>query len=187
MASILYSFNRMNSSATKVSFSNVSSVTGHRSPVAWFLLFILCSPLFLHSQTTTRNDGTSTTTTTTTTATSTKTKVLIIPWEPRMFNCSSDISRAIANETGQKYDQMEEALRKGLVDELKHAFGSTCTVTSLIDDTAKMKDDLKYVYTCTSMSYTPTTFPLNPTKADSAKLKTASGVNNGQVQTDDAD
>lgn len=147
---------------------------------SYFVIFLLLLPFAAVAQSTTRTDGTSTTP-----VKSAKTKVLVIPWEPRMFNCSSDISRAINSETGQKYPQMQEALRKGMVDQLKKAFGPTCTVTSLIDDTAKMNKDLHYVYTCTSMSYTPVNFPLNPTKADSAKLKQQKGVQKGQIQAEE--
>src|SRR4051812_46581242 len=125
----------------------------------FLLLLIICLPVFSFGQTTTRDGGQSTTTTTT----AKKTKVLLIPWEPRMFNCNPDISRAISSETSQKYDQIEESFRKGMVEQMKHAFGSTCNVISLIDDTAKMKADLHYVYTCTTMSYTPVNFPLYPT------------------------
>ncbi len=118
-----------------------------------------------------------------------KTKILIIPWEPRMFNCMSDISRAISKETSQKYAQIQESFRRGMVDQLKKSFGPSYTVASLIDDTTKMAADLYYVYTHTTMSYTPVNFPLNPTKADSVKLKQQSGVQKGQiaVQTDETD
>jgi hypothetical protein len=52
-----------------------------------------------------------------------------------------------------------------------------------------MKDDLWYVYTHTTMSYTPVNFPLNATKADSAKIKQQSGIQKGQVeaQSDDVE
>ncbi len=148
-------------------------------PLALFFL-----PLFSPAQTTTRSDGQKTDA-----GASKKTKILVIPWEPRMFNCNSDISHAISTETSQKYDQIEEALRRGMVDQMKHAFGSTCNVISLIDDTAKMKADLYYAYTCSTLSYTPVNFPLNPTKADSAKLKPETGVKKGQVEatSDDVD
>lgn len=110
-----------------------------------------------------------------------KTKILVIPWEPRMFNCSSDISRAISTETSQKFDQIQESFRRGMVDQLKRSFGSAYSVVSLIDDTAKMKSDLWYVYTHTTMSYTSVNAPLNPTKADSAKMKAPVGVQKGQI------
>jgi hypothetical protein len=149
-----------------------------------FLLLLIFGVGNLFAQTTTRNGGS-----TTTTNASKKPKILVIPWEPRMFNCNPDISRAISYETSQKYDQIQEALRRGMVEKLKAAFGANYNVISLIDDTAKMKADLHYVYTCTSMSYTPVNFPLNPTKADSAKLKAQSGVSKGQVTatTDETD
>lgn len=141
------------------------------------LLIILCLPIFSLAQTTTRGTDAKTGTTP-----PKKTKILVIPWEPRMFNCNPDISRAISSETSQKYDQIEESMRRGMVEQMKHAFGSTCNVISLIDDTAKMKADLHYVYTCTTISYTPVNFPLNPTKADSAKLKAQSGISKGQIE-----
>lgn len=144
----------------------------------FFVLFVTVFSLNLTAQTTTKNDGT-----TTSTSAVKKTKVLVIPWDPKMFNCSSDITRAISSETGQKYNQIQESMRKGMVEQMKKAFGSGYTVTSLLDDTAKMKADLHYVYTCTSISYTPVNFPLNATKADSAKLKAAPGIQKGQVQT----
>src|SRR5665213_247134 len=74
-----------------------------------------------------------------------------------------------------------------MVEEMKHAFGPTCNVISLMDDTAKMKADLRYVYTCTSLSYTPVDFPLNATKADSVKLKAQTGIKKGQVEATDDD
>jgi hypothetical protein len=118
-----------------------------------------------------------------------KTKILVIPWEPRMFNCMSDISRAISKETSQKFDQIQESFRKGMVAQLKKSFGPAYNVVSLLDDTAKMQSDLYYVYTHTTMAFTPVNFPLNPTKADSAKLKQQSGVQKGQiaVQTDETE
>jgi hypothetical protein len=101
----------------------------------------------------------------------------------------SDVSRAISKETSQKFNQIQESFRKGMVDQLKKSFGPTYNVVSLIDDTAKMQADLYYVYTHTTMSYTPVNFPLNPTKADSAKLKQQAGVQKGQiaVQSDESD
>jgi hypothetical protein len=118
-----------------------------------------------------------------------KTKILVIPWEPRMYNCSSDISRSISTETSQKFNQIQEALRRGMVDQIKKSFGANYSVASLIDDTAKMNADLYYVYEHTTMSYTPVNFPLNATKADSVKLKQQAGVQQGQIEvsSDDAD
>lgn len=152
-------------------------------------LFLFLLPLFsgvavLAQPTTKTGDGGKTEA-----GTTGKKKVLIVPWDPRMFNCNSDISRAISTETSQKYSQLQEALRKGMVEQLKRSFASTCSVISLIDDTAKMKADLRYVYTYTSMSYTAVNAPLNPTKADSAKMKQQSGINKGQIvaESDEAE
>ena len=149
-----------------------------------FLSLFLFFSLKISAQTTTKNEGGKEDPSVTK-----KTKILVIPWEPRMFNCMSDISRAISRETSQKFNQIQESFRKGMVDQVKKSFGSTYNVVSLIDDTAKMQADLYYVYTNTSMSYTPVNFPLNPTKADSAKLKQQSGIQKGQVavQADETD
>jgi hypothetical protein len=147
-------------------------------------LLLFCLPLSLFAQVTTKTDVVKEDPNAVK-----KTKILVIPWEPTMYNCSSDISRSISTETSQKYDQIEESLRRGMVDQVKKAFGSAYSVVSLIDDTAKMKVDLHYVYEHTTMSFTPVNFPLNPTHADSAKLKQLPGVQQGQVeaQSDDAD
>ncbi|HET6990200.1 MAG TPA: hypothetical protein VFJ43_02705, partial [Bacteroidia bacterium] len=145
-------------------------------------LLLFCLPLSLFAQVTTKTDVTKEDPNL-----GKKAKILVIPWEPRMFNCSSDISHSISTETSQKYDQIQESLRRGMVDQVKHAFGSTYSVVSLLDDTAKMKIDLHYVYEHTTMSFTPVDFPLNPTKADSAKLKQQSGVQKGQIEVESAD
>ena len=131
-----------------------------------FLPVLLLLSLEISAQTTTKNEGNKEES-----SVAKKTKILVIPWEPRMFNCMSDMSRAISKETSQKFSQIQESFRKGMIDQLKKSFGPTYNVVSLIDDTAKMEADLYYVYTHTSLSYTPVNFPLNATKADSAKLK----------------
>jgi hypothetical protein len=151
------------------------------------LLFVVCCLLFSlvsSAQTTTKEDGKKTLS-----SSSKKVKILVIPWEPRMFNCNSDISHAISSETSQKYDQIEESLRRGMMDQMKHSFGPTCNVITLLDDTLKMTEDLHYAYTVTSMSYVSVNSPLNPTKADSAKMKQQSGVSKGQIEatTDETD
>jgi hypothetical protein len=161
----------------KFQFENRKSAIVNK-PRLFAALIAFLLPFLAGAQPTTRNDGT-----TTTPPKSNKTKVLIIPWEPRMFNCNSDISRAVNAETGLKFGPMQEGFRKAFVDQLKKSFGANYNVISLIDDTAKMNKDLHYVYTCTTMSYTPVNFPLNATKADSARLKQQSGIQKGQVQT----
>ena len=148
-----------------------------------FILFLFFST-FSFAQTTTKEETTKASSTN-----SKKTKILVIPWEPRMFNCSSDISHAISSETSQKYDQIQETLRRGMMEQMKHSFGASCNVITLLDDTAKMLGDLYYVYSVTTMSYTPVNAPLNPTKEDSAKMKTQTGVSKGQIEatTDETD
>lgn len=155
---------------------------GHISKKNFLPLLLFFLPLISFAQVTTKDDGTKGDPTGVK-----KAKILIIPWEPRMFNVNSDVSRAISSETSQKYDQIQESFRRGMVDQLKRAFGGAYNVISLIDDTTKMQADLWYVYTHTTMSYTPVNFPLNPTKADSAKLKQPTGIQKGQVAavTDD--
>jgi hypothetical protein len=150
-------------------------------------IFFLLPVLFLLSlnsfaQTTTKQEGDKTETSGTG-----KKKILIVPWEPRMFNCLSDVSSAISHETSQKFSAIEESFRKGMVDQLKKSFPGY-TVASFMDDTA-MKRDLYYTYMSTTMSFTPVNFPLNPTHADSLKLKQPTGVQKGQVvaSTDETD
>ncbi len=152
--------------------------------ISTFLFLFSIVTLKISAQTTTKNEGDKVDPNG-----AKKTKILVIPWEPRMFNCSSDISSAISRETSQKFGDIEESFRRGMVDQLKKSFGATYSVVSLIDDTAKMTEDLYYVYTHTTMSFTPVNFPLNPTKADSAKLKQVSGVQKGQIeaQTDESE
>jgi hypothetical protein len=151
-----------------------------------FFLFITLAMITLNisAQTTTKDEGDKVEN-----SVGKKTKILVIPWEPRMYNCMSDISRAISKETSQKFNQIQESFRRGMVEQLKKSFGPGYSVVSLIDDTAKMESDLYNVYTHTSLSYTPVNFPLNPTKADSAKLKQQAGVQKGQVvaQADETD
>lgn len=143
----------------------------------WVILVVFSFlPVFVSAQSTTKTEGGKEDL-----SVVKKTKILVIPWEPRMFNCMSDISRAISRETSQKFNQIQESFRRGMVDQLKRSFGPAYSVVSLIDDTSKMEADLYYVYTHTTMSYTPVNFPLNPTKADSAKLKQQNGIQKGQV------
>ncbi|CAN5911982.1 hypothetical protein BH11BAC7_BH11BAC7_03100 [soil metagenome] len=144
--------------------------------ILFFIPLLLLLSLNVSGQSTTKTEGTKEDV-----SVGKKTKVLVIPWEPRMFNCMSDISRAISKETSQKFGQIQESLRRGMVDQLKKSFGSAYSVVSLIDDTTKMEADLYYVYTHTSMTYTPVNFPLNATKADSVKLKQQNGIQKGQV------
>lgn len=137
--------------------------------------FLLLFSLKISAQTTTKSEGDKTGPVTTTT----KKKILIVPWEPHMFNCMSDVSHAISRETSQKFEAIEESFRKGMVDQLKKSFPGY-SVASMIDDTS-MLSDLHHIYAYTTLSFTPVNFPLNPTKADSAKLKQQNGVQKGQV------
>ncbi|HLG02556.1 MAG TPA: hypothetical protein VI731_03110 [Bacteroidia bacterium] len=115
-----------------------------------------------------------------------KGRILVVPWDPKMFNCNSDVSRAISKETGQKYEQIQESMRKGFVQEVKYAFGAEYHVISLLDDTAKTKTDLHNAYVFTSLSYTPVNAPLNLSHEDSVKLKQKKpAIKNGQVQTEE--
>ncbi|CAN5299573.1 hypothetical protein BH09BAC5_BH09BAC5_00470 [soil metagenome] len=155
----------------------ISEKTGMNLKRIFLLLTVLCfASLRSSAQVTTKNEGNKNDPNA-----KKKARILVIPWEPRMFNCLSDVSHAISKETSQKFSAIEESFRYGMVDQLKKSFGSEYSVISLIDDTAKMTEDLYYVYTHSTLAYTPVNFPLNPTKADSAKLKQQNGVQKGQV------
>jgi hypothetical protein len=145
-----------------------------------FVLALL--PAGLLAQTTTRDAGKETTTDNT----PGKTHVLIVPWNPKLFNADPDVSRAMSKETGQKYDQIQYAFSRGIIDQIKKQFGSGYAVTSLLDDTAAMKKDLQYVFEVSGGEWIPVNAPLNPApKVEDPKKKTPPNPNlkNGQLQT----
>lgn len=153
-----------------------------------FVCFLLAgSGVF--AQSTTRTDSA---TDVTTTATNGRTNVLIIPWAPKMFNGSSDVTRDISTNTGESYNTIQEAFRWNMCDQMKRTFGTAYNVTTLLDDTAKMKVDLKYVYSVTATEYILLSSPLNPDPAPAPAKKevknagtvTTTGIKNGQVQVE---
>lgn len=116
-----------------------------------------------------------------------KSTILVIPWYPKMFNGSSDVTRDISSNTGQNYGQIQESLRKGMCDQFRKAFSPTYNVITLLDDTAKMKVDLMYTYNVTTTEYISVNAPLNPEPAPKKDIKgaagqTTTGIKNGQVQ-----
>jgi len=118
-----------------------------------------------------------------------KTNVLIVPWAPMMFNGSSDVTRDISTNTGENYNTIQEAFRKGMCDQMKKSFALKYNATSLLDDTLKMKVDLMYIYNVTTTEYIPLTSPLNPDPAAKKDMKQAAttsttGIKNGQVQVE---
>ncbi|GAB4130672.1 MAG: hypothetical protein Fur0041_00040 [Bacteroidia bacterium] len=117
-----------------------------------------------------------------------KGKILVIPCRPTMFNAESDVSRGISQETGQNYNQIQEAFRRGTADQFRSAFGGKYQVTTLLDDTVKMKKDLEYVYNVSALEYIPVNAPLNPAPAAKQDPKKnpqqKGGIKNGQVATD---
>ena len=152
-----------------------------------FLLFMLTAVVST-AQTTTRSDSAGEQTPANSNG---KPNVLVIPWHPKMFNGSSDVTKSISTNTGQNYNQIQEALRKGMCDQFRRAFSAQYNVTTLLDDTAKMKVDLMYCYNVTTTEYIPVNSPLNPLPATQQKgdvkkgaAKTTTGVKNGQVQVE---
>lgn len=145
-----------------------------------FLVGLVCGDVF--AQSTTRVDSAKDTATK---AANGKTNVLIVPWYPKMFNATSDLTRAISTNTGENYNQVQEAFRKGMCDQMKKAFSPKYNVTSLLDDTARMNIDLYYTYDVTRTEYISVNAPLNPTpKKDVKDAGSASttGIKNGEVQ-----
>jgi len=120
-----------------------------------------------------------------------KPTVLVIPWYPKMFNASSDVTRSISATTGQNYNQIQESLRKGMCDQFRKTFSPAYNVVTLLDDTAKMKVDLMYTYNVTTTEYVSVNAPLNPDppapKKDikGAAAQTTTGIKNGQIQVEE--
>jgi hypothetical protein len=151
----------------------------------WYLvLFLIGLSGVMHAQATTRVDSAQDTSTVSKDG---KTNILVIPWYPKMFNASSDVTKAISSNTGENYNQIQESLRKGMCEQVKTAFGAKYNVTSLLDDTAKMNVDLYYAYDVSRTEYISVTAPLNPTTGTKKDVKngaagTTTGIKNGEIQ-----
>lgn len=153
-----------------------------------FVCFLLVS-VAAFAQSTTRTDSANDVVTK---AANGKTNVLIIPWAPKMFNGSSDVTRDISTNTGENYNTIQDAFRFSMCDHMKRAFGVAYNATTLLDDTAKMKVDLAYVHSVTSTEYISVNAPLNPEPATATAKKdvkgagttSTTGIKNGQVQVD---
>lgn len=115
-----------------------------------------------------------------------KQKVLIVPFNVKMY--MSEIDMSINRETGMNYRQIRDGFRSSLTKEIAQQFRKNYTVTTMLDDTVKMKKDLAYIYEMTSCSYDPVSGttkqqekPKKDTGKNGTKPKTATGVKNGQV------
>jgi hypothetical protein len=149
------------------------------------VLFLFTSALAF-AQASTRSDSASDTLTH---GVNGKPNVLIVPWSPKMFNGSSDVTREIGSNTGENYITIQEAFRKGMCDQMKRSFSLNYNATSLLDDTLKMKVDLMYTYNVTTTEFIPLTAALNPDPAVKKDVKqagtaTTTGIKNGQVQVE---
>ncbi|MGL4596767.1 MAG: hypothetical protein ACRCYO_04530 [Bacteroidia bacterium] len=165
---------------TAVSISSTSVRT-----LKLVLVFLLAG-IGVQAQTTTRADGTEEKTE----GNEGKTNILIIPWNPKLFNAEADVTRSLAKESGQTYNQMQYAFSKGMIDQIKKQFGASYNVTSLLDDTAKMKRDLADVYDLSGGEWTGVNTALNPVaKTPEQKKKEAAQkqVSKGQIQTQEAE
>jgi hypothetical protein len=152
--------------------------------VRYLLVCFLLSATGMLAQSTTRTSDT--TTDVKTTGSNGKTNVLIIPWSPKMFNGSSDVTRDISANSGENYSTIAEAFRWGMCMQMKTAFSTTYNATTLLDDTAAMKVDLMYVYNVTSTEYVGVNSPLNPEPVQKKDVKdagtvTTTGIKNGQI------
>lgn len=155
--------------------------------VRYFYVCFLFIASGAFAQSTTRTSDT--TTDVKTTGANGKTNVLIIPWSPKMFNGSSDVTRDISTNSGENYNTIQEAFRVGMCMQMKTAFSTAYNATTLLDDTAAMKVDLMYVYNVTSTEYIPVSSPLNPDPAPKKEVKdgaagSVTGIKNGQIQVD---
>lgn len=151
----------------------------------YLLACFLFSGSFAIAQSTTRTDSA---TDVTTKAANGKTNVLVIPWAPKMFNGSSDVTRDISANSGENYNTIQEAFRWSMCMQMKTAFAANYNVTTLLDDTSAMKVDLMYTYNVTTTEYISVNAPLNPEppKKDvkDAGGVTTTGIKNGQVQVE---
>lgn len=152
----------------------------------YLLVLLLLTSASAWSQSTTRTDSAADTLTM---GVNGKPNVLIIPWAPKMFNGSSDVTRDISTNTGENYNTIQEAFRKGMCEQMKKSFSVNYNAISLLDDTAKMKVDLLYTYNVTATEYIPLTSPLNPDAAPKKDVKngagaSTTGIKNGQIQVE---
>lgn len=114
-----------------------------------------------------------------------KMNILIVPWYPKMFNATSDLTRSISTNTGENYNQIQEAFRKGMCEQMKKTFSAKYNVTTLLDDTARMNIDLYYTYDVTRTEYISVNAPLNPAPKKDVKdagSTSTTGIKNGEVQ-----
>lgn len=147
-----------------------------------FVFALITGGLF--AQSTTRVDSARDTATR---AANGKTNVLIVPWFPKMFNATSDVTRSISSNTGETYSQIQEALRKGMCDQMKRTFSAKYNAISLLDDTARTNIDLYYIYDVTRIEYIPVNSPLNPPPKKEVKdagTGSTTGIKNGQIQVE---
>lgn len=152
----------------------------------YLLVLFLLTGASAWAQSTTRSDSAADTLTY---GVNGKTNVLIVPWSPKMFNGSSDVTRDISTNTGENYNTIQEAFRKGMCDQVKKSFSANYNAISLLDDTAKTKVDLMYIYNVTTTEYIPVTSPLNPAPAPKKDVKqgattSTTGIKNGQIQVE---
>lgn len=154
----------------------------------WYIvLFLFILSGVANAQVTTRSDSAADTSTINKDG---KTNILVVPWYPKMFNASSDVTKVISANTGETYNQIQESLRKGMCEQVKTTFGAKYNVITLLDDTAKMNIDLFYTYDVTRTEYISVNAPLNPPPPATDKkggiktgaAGTTTGIKNGEVQ-----
>jgi hypothetical protein len=120
-----------------------------------------------------------------------RTNIVVVPIYPTLFNVDPDVSKAMNNESGVSFTRFRDMYSRALADQLRRELASSAKVISLLDDTVKMKADLKLVYGNTNTLWTLTTDPLNPSVAaptsKPAAVKSTTGIKNGQVQAASAE
>ena len=104
-------------------------------------------------------------------------KIMIIPFEPKLY--MSDIDMKINQQTKWTFQQIRENFRNQLNAQLKLKLQSTAPVVSFYSDSAKMANDLLYIYKSTTLSYDLVS-PSPETKSPT----TQNGITNGQLSVE---
>lgn len=100
----------------------------------------------------------------------TKPRLLIIPFDEKMY--LSDVNKSINRETKKTFPEIRDEFRFGINSYLKSQFRDAYEVTTLLDDTAKMKKDLVFAYNSIGLKYV---------SVATGKENKTSNIKNGQL------
>ncbi len=102
-------------------------------------------------------------------------KIMLIPFEPNLY--MSEIDQKINQQTKWKFEQIRENFRRQLDVQLKMKLNHIAPVVSFYSDSAKMAEDLEFIYKSSTLSYDPVD-NTNNQKNPPVKRK---GISNGQL------